>query len=357
MPRSAGIVAAERDVIRHCHSGLDVAELQQRVLRTLRRGMPVDAAFFATADPETLLFTGAHSEDPLVAVASLFLDNELDGGDVNPFPALATGPVHVASLDAATAGDRYASARYRDIMRPLGLGDELRAALVAGGSCWGYLCLHRADGRLGFTAAEADLVARVGPHVAHALRQAILLHHPPVSAEAPRPGVVLLDDELNLVASTPEADQLLPLIGHGSTRLPLPVGVYAVAAALTRAEKGAARSGQRPSTRVRARTGGWLNVHASRLATPGGDQRIAVVIEPADPHSALGILLFAYGLSHRERELARHVLRGASTRVISDSMHITAHTVQDHLKSIFDKVGVRSRRDFVALLLHATRPP
>jgi DNA-binding CsgD family transcriptional regulator len=355
--RGAGVVAAEREVIRHCRNGLDVAELQRRVLRSLRRGMTIDAAFFATADPETLLFTGAHSEDPLLGVASLFLDNELAGSDVNTFTALATAPTHVASLDSATRGDRRSSARYRDIMRPAGLGDELRAALVAGGACWGYLCLHREDGRLGFTAAEADLITRVGPHIAHALRQAVLLHHPQPFGGTPRPGVVVLDEELNLVASTPEAEQLLPLFGHGSIRLPLPVSVYAVASVLTTAEKGPRRSGRLPSTCVRAVTGGWLNVHASRLTGPSGDERIAVVIEPADPHSALGIQLFAYGLSSRERELARLVLRGASTRAISESMHISAHTVQDHLKSVFDKVGVRSRRDLVAYFLNASRPP
>jgi hypothetical protein len=147
--RRAGLAAAERDVIRHCYRGLEVAELQRRVLVSLRRAVPIDAAFVATADPETLLFTGAYSEAPLAELAPLFLDNELGGGDVNAFTALAGASVHVASLDVATRRDRLASARYRDIMRPIGLGDELRAALVAAGACWGYLCLHRQDGRLG----------------------------------------------------------------------------------------------------------------------------------------------------------------------------------------------------------------
>jgi DNA-binding CsgD family transcriptional regulator len=346
------MVAAEREVVRHCRAGLDVAELQRRVLRSLRRAVPVDAAFFGTADPETLLFTGSYQEDPLGPAASAFLTNELGGGDVNTFVGLVTAPGHVSSLDVATRRDRYASPRYRDIMRPLGLGDELRAALVVGAQCWGYLCLHREDGGLGFTAAEAAFVSRVGPHIAHALRQAVLLHAPPIADAALRPGVVLLDDDLNLVVSTPEAVQLLPLIGHGSTRLPLPVSVYAVATALTRAERGA--SATLPSARVRATSGGWLSVHASRLAGAPGEQRIAVVVEPTDPQSAVGILLAAYGLSPREQELARMVLRGASTRTISDTLHISAHTVQDHLKSVFDKVGVRSRRDLVGLLMHAS---
>ena len=338
----ADIGSSERGVLRVCRSGLQVPELQGQVLAALRRAMTIDAAFFATADPETLLFTGAYSEDPLIAMAPMFLDNELSGHDVNTFPELARARGHVRSLDTATYSAWGASARYRDIMRPVGLGDELRAALVVGGHCWGYLCLHREDGALGFSDAEAEVIRRVAPHIAHALRQAVLLH-PAVPKESLRPGVVVLDEQMELVASTPEADALLPLIGHGSTRLPLPVGVYSVAAALATADRP-------PSLRVRAATGGWLGLHASRLAS-AGETRIAVVVEPAEPQSTLGVLLAAYGLTTRELDVARHVLRGDSTKTIANTLHISTHTVQDHLKSVFDKVGVRSRRDLVGRLL------
>jgi len=55
------------DLVRQCHSGLDVPGFQRQLLRAVRRLMPVDAVFFATADPETLLFTGAYAEEPLGA--------------------------------------------------------------------------------------------------------------------------------------------------------------------------------------------------------------------------------------------------------------------------------------------------
>jgi DNA-binding CsgD family transcriptional regulator len=154
---------------------------------------------------------------------------------------------------------------------------------------------------------------------------------------------VLLDERMELVATTPEADALLPLIGYGSTRLPLPVSVYSVAAALLTADRP-------PSLRVRAATGGWFSLHASKLASPT-ETRVAVVVELAEPHSTVGMLLAAYGLTARELDVARHVLRGDSTKAVANALHISAHTVQDHLKSVFDKVGVRSRRDLVGRLL------
>ena len=167
---------AELDLIRCCHSGLGVDVLQGRVLTLLRRLVSFDAAFFATADPQTLLFTGVYTEDPLDTAAQLLLDNELGASDVNKFASLATSHTMVASLDQATGGDRLASDRFRDIMRPLGLGDELRAALVVAGQCWGYLCLHRADHPLGFSGPEIALVGRLGPHIALGLRQALLIN-------------------------------------------------------------------------------------------------------------------------------------------------------------------------------------
>ena len=331
-------------MIRACRAGMDVADLQRAVLRSLRRLMSIDAAFFATADPQTLLLTGAFAEEPLAASTPLFLDNEFGSADVNRFAALAVAPAHVASLDGATRHHRTSSRRYVDIMRPIGLGDELRAALVAGGRCWGYLCLHRADDPLGFTPAEVALVGRLAPHIAHALRLTTLRGS---AAGTPGgPGVVLLADDLSVVASTPEADHLLSLVDdRRSTATPLPMAVHSVAAVL---DHGADLL---PSTTVRTRTGHWLNVHASRMHGPSGEGRIAVVVEPAEPRAVTPVLLAAHGLTARESEVAVLVLRGTSTRAISDTLHISPHTVQDHLKSIFDKTGVRSRRDLVGLIL------
>jgi DNA-binding CsgD family transcriptional regulator len=350
VPTSARARSAEQQFVRACHAGLDARELRDRLLPLLRQLMSVDAAFFATADPETLLFTSAYPEAPLDAVSAQFLDNEYGEIDVNRFTALAASTRHVAWLDDATHDDRMSSSRYRDIMRPLGLGDELRAALMVDRSCWGYLCLHREDRRAGFTEAEAATIARLGPHIAAGLRQSVLMHTAHDS-DAPAPGVVLLADDLSVLAVTAEAEQLLALLEPGrSHRLPLPIPVYTVVAALTAVERGTPGS-RPPSIRVPTLAGVWLNVHASRLSHPPEQASIAVVVEPAAPAAAAAVLLSAHGLTGREIEVATLVLRGASTRAVCGSLHLSRYTVQDHLKAVFDKVGVRSRRELVAQLL------
>ena len=59
------------------------------------------------------------------------------------------------------------------------------------------------------------------------------------------------------------------------------------------------------------------------------------------------LIVDAYSLTKREGQITRLVLRGLSTAEVSEELHITANTVRDHFKSIFDKVGVRSRRELV----------
>ena len=105
--------------------------------------------------------------------------------------------------------------------------------------------------------------------------------------------------------------------------------------------------------KVRDAQGAWAVLEASPLLG-GDDEQVAVHIEPATGDHLLGLMLAAYGLSPRERDVCRQVLAGCSTAEIADHLFISPHTVQDHLKSVFAKAGVRSRGELAARLRPAT---
>jgi DNA-binding CsgD family transcriptional regulator len=73
-----------------------------------------------------------------------------------------------------------------------------------------------------------------------------------------------------------------------------------------------------------------------------------VIIQEAKPSEVAPLIISAYGLSPNEAQVTRLVLQGLSTRQIAAEIHLSPYTVQDHLKVIFAKVGVRSRREMVA---------
>ncbi len=339
------------ELVARCYLGLDPEALREEVLGRLRRLVPVDAAFFATVDPETLLFTSVLVEEPLRQASALFLDNEFGRDDVNKFSALASGDDPVSSLDRATDGDRRSSARYADVMSPLALGDELRAAFVSKGRCWGVMCLHREDSPSGFTPSELALVRRLTPHIGEGLRRALVAHgHGGGAAPGGGPGVVVLNEDLSVSSMNPQAERWLDELHFGpageGAGLPLPV--RAAAHALLRAP------GPKPppSSTIRLRTAGgcWLTMYASPMYGAQGAQT-SLVLEPARPLQLASLLLDAHGLTPAQGRVAALVLQGRSTRQIVDELKISAHTVQEHLGVVFEKFGIGSRRELVAALL------
>lgn len=342
-----GSTVAERRaeaLVGRCHAGLAGAELGAEVVRRLPGIIPVAATFFATVDPITLLFTSAAAQDPLGAVTPLFLDNEFGRVDVNKFAVLAEAADPVGSLDRSTGGHRAESPRYREIMAPLGLGDELRAALIAGHRCWGVLCLHLEDADAGFSDQDLATVRRLAPHLAEGLRQA-MVREAAETQQSGAPGMLVLDGDLSVVSVSRQAEQWLALLSDDDAD-GLPVPVHAAATKLIATEPGESAT----TLRLRARDGSWLAIHATRLSGPTGAQ-IGVVIEPAVPAELGSLLLSAHGLTAAQTRVVALVLRGHSTREIVDQLHISANTVQEHLTAVFDLLGVRSRRELIATVL------
>jgi DNA-binding CsgD family transcriptional regulator len=334
-------------IIEICRSGLPPEELRGRVLGRLRRAVPFDAAFWATADPATLLFTRPYQQEIDPETIPYFIENEFLDEDVNKWTALARDRVGVHTLVEATAGELDASARHRDIFRPLGLGDELRAVLRVGGACWGYMCLHREAGGA-FSKQECEYVRGLAPHLAEGIRAGLLVSTLELADVADAPGLVLVAPDGSLVSTTAAGELWLEELGHlEPDRRGLPVEVHALAARFMQPD---AREPGLPRLRLRTRAGRWAVLHASRLPTQGTGA-IAVIIEEASPAELAPVLMMAYGLTKQEQTVTGLVCRGLATREIAGRLHITPNTLQDHLKSIFDKTGVRSRRELVSAIL------
>ena len=83
-----------------------------------------------------------------------------------------------------------------------------------------------------------------------------------------------------------------------------------------------------------------------------------MLLEAAQPPELAPLIADAYAFTTRERRITELVAQGRSTSEIAGALHLSAYTVQDHLKSIFEKSGTSSRGDLVARIFfdhHAPR--
>jgi DNA-binding CsgD family transcriptional regulator len=216
--------------------------------------------------------------------------------------------------------------------------------------------LLRRRGRPPFSPQETELVASLSAPLGEALRArarpAGLLGGPAVGG---RPGLLLFDRHGELVSANEEAKAWLAELPSEQNLLPSDLGVgvpmwmlgtvFGALAVARGGGDGTARS------RVRTRRGTWLVCHASLLCDAEDVLTgVAVVIEPATAAEIAPIIVQAYDLTDREQQITRLIARGAGTAEIADELFLSAHTVRDHVKAIFAKVGVSSRGELVAKL-------
>jgi DNA-binding CsgD family transcriptional regulator len=345
------------DVVRLVHRNLGVQDFSRAVTRILGRAVPFDGICLLTMDPATLLPTGEIVEDGLPAAAMIRLTEiELREPDFNKFTALTRAHQPTASLSGATAGDLDRSLRQREVRRPSGFADELRAVLSGTTGTWGALTLLREARSPHFTPAEVRFVASLAGALADGLRRAALLGDA-VDGGDDDTGLLVLAADGTVEMANPAAGRWLDELGAGDRpggHLPL-----AVRAAASRARAGAGAgandsdddgpAARLARARIRTPAGRWVVVRGSLLGD-GPGSRIAVLLEAARPPELAPLIADAYGFTERERLVTELVARGFPTSEIAGRLHLSAYTVQDHLKSIFEKSGTGSRGDLVARL-------
>jgi DNA-binding CsgD family transcriptional regulator len=348
------------EIKRLCYMGLDSETLSPMVAERLRRAVPFDGHAVVTLDPLTGLATDFVFSEEMGSEedARFFIENIYFEDDVLDYNWMARNRIPAMTLSEATGGKLERALRYREFNGPKGFGPGVRAVLTVSEKPWGGLCLVRGKDVEDFSEREVAFLRRISPHLGAGLRAAtIRLESHYESANGDAAGVLVLDQRGHVAQYTAVADRLLRELGAPKTgrwdRNGLPIAVWAVVGALRRVlgpETERAPS-DIPCLHVRGRSGRWLTLQASLAETRDGNpSETVVVIAPASPGEVMLLSTTAYGLSAREKEVVKLVLRGCSTKQISRSLYISESTIQGHLSHIFEKVGVKSRRELLKRL-------
>jgi DNA-binding CsgD family transcriptional regulator len=327
----------------------DERPLRIALVEDLRHRVPFRAHVWALVDPETEVATAplATVPDPLMVqlpgvVRRRYLTT------VNRWDRM---DALVASLYQATDGDPAKSLLHREVLGPAGIGDIASMVFQDRFGIWAFLDLWRFDADAPFSDRELAILAEDVATITDALRrcQAGSFDERSPTPERPGPAVLFLSPELKVRGQTPETDGYLrSLLPPDVDRQPVPAGAYNVAAALLAHEAGI--HPHPPVARVRLVGGLWLTFRAARVDSdvPAAERDIAVTIELTSPAERRRLYARSHGLTARETELLERLALGADTRTLAHELYLSEHTVQDHLKSIFEKTNTRNRRTLLS---------
>lgn len=320
------------------HAVLDLEDddrvLRRAVLDRIRRTVPFDAYAWLLTDPETTVGTAPLADVPGQDQLSRLVALRYTSG--RRWTTHEVG----APYDPVRPGSQFAR-----FIAKLGSCDLVSLVFADRFGCWGFLDLWR-EARP-FDEAERALLGLLGQPVTLALRRSLAASFIEPEVRVPGPSirsVLLLDHDLSLRQQTPEAeDALRCLLPTEQSREPVPAAAYNVASQLLAVEAGI--DTHPPRARALAAPGRWISLEAARL----GDG-IAVTIGPIEQSERCTLFCRSHGLSARETDVVVRLAEGHDTRAVGEELYVSPHTVQDHLKSVFDKTGVRSRRELLARL-------
>lgn len=310
----------------------------------LRNAIGFERWCWPRTDPGSALATSGLAEfdlwDEVPRIAALE-----EHGDITSKPRLVLGPRASISLHAAAGGDLARSTRWHECLRPHGIGDELMTVCRDRHGCWGSVELMRDASDRPFDERDVEFLDQLAPTLGALLRRSQQVSRAEGARAALAPATLILDRSLRPASWTPPFRDWLSELSHDGVTLP-PAAHELGARVRTPPEEA---HGLPAVVRIKTRSGRLAALEGAPLE--GASQgNVAIMIREATSGELLDLLCRTYTLTRRERQVVSLLLDGLATKQLAHAMSISPYTVQDHLKAIFTKTGLRSRRELISHL-------
>jgi DNA-binding CsgD family transcriptional regulator len=335
---------------------LDPEQARLAAIAELRHAVGFERWCWPLTDPLSGLATGGIAEFDLWPTLPRLISLQ-EHGDVATKPRLLFGSSPSVSLSSATGGDIERSAVWRECLQPYGIGDTLMTACRERDGSWGSVELMRDRDDRAFDEDEVSFLETLSPTLGTLLRRSLASSWRRGAGEprTPPPGTLILDRNLNPCGWTSPAREWLDVLQPGGGMLP--PAIYEIATRVL--SRGDVDARHRLPARVRIRTpsGRW-SVLEGALLEGADDARVAITMRAATGDEVVDILSRVHGLTPRERQIVALLRAGLATKQMGGALGISAYTVKDHVKAIFEKTGARSRGELISqLTATATRSP
>lgn len=320
------------------------------ISQIIRRWVPHDALRLVGLNPAAGIGLGSfsfwHDYHPAL-ISALVLNNYLHG-DPCSTSTLARRGEPVAVVGAGGHGD----ASMRRLLASHGVSGELRLLIRDRHGPWGLLGLLRAEGARPFGVEECRRAQLLVPALLTALRRYVTAG--PLTATAPAlpTGVIMVGSDHTVRSVSPQARAWMRLMWPGTGNGvpdwiadPFWVGLSLHA----RAHARDSRAWQPALCTPAANFGRSILIHGQPL-DEGGDGDVAILIQAAGGSLLLPSFCDWYGITPRERRILEHLYDGAAPKQIARALDLSAHTVNDHLKSVYGKTRAQGRDELIAAI-------
>jgi DNA-binding CsgD family transcriptional regulator len=318
------------EIIDVIHSVPDNQAMFRAVCEKLQRYIGICSGVFTYADPKT----------------SAYLINGCESFQIAQ-GALVLYVAHFAQLDPFVKSGYYLGNRINIVARNTDLVSKssllksefacdflisvasvfyvLAAALGSQGDTVAILGFHRQKTERDFTDRDKQVVNMVLPHMARAIHNRNLLQRIELGEEPG--GVIAIGEDGRHFFVNDAAKRLLS--GRPVESIPDP--------------------GMSPNPVFFKSKSGTYRVRTMPLRRNGKGK--VVLLERYPPEHRLQGKLADFKLSRRETEIAMLAIQGYSNREIAERSFICEQTAKDHLHSIFEKIGIKSRGELSAKVL------
>ncbi|OPY73658.1 MAG: Transcriptional regulatory protein LiaR [Syntrophorhabdus sp. PtaU1.Bin058] len=264
--------------------------------------------------------------------------------------------------------DLIKSEYYNDFLEPQSIHYQMTIYLRSGGKLLGTLAMFRSKHEKDFSLHENAKGKLLASQLAGALEKSIYIDKVNKSKEVinsicpdlPYKGLIVLDESLEPVYINEEARKTIPSLTEArelweDSLFPLPKELYIQCKQLTERSKQRADASTGGKARILDKNTGQTVSTNLRLINYSRDSGLYLIcMNQNDSGALLANHLKQFGLTRRELEVTVLVCEGFKNSEIGEKLFISEYTVENHLRSIYEKLGVKNRTSLAYKVMYLT---
>ncbi|MEW1723248.1 LuxR C-terminal-related transcriptional regulator [Streptomyces sp. NPDC093109] len=336
-------------------SALTRSEVVDAYLTHARTVIPASAVGLYRLDEQSRRVLDVHA-----VTSDQFLD-AYEAYGRNDDPVLSRVMEERTPLDSSRLpGNQWDRSGARQALAVARYAHSLLAPVMSGTMFFGTINFARGTSQEPFSHADLSGAQRIAEHVGRAMERALRF-------EATAQRTALIEnafDHLDYpVIITDLGGRVLFFNRAARREWPVPLGpdgslpiADGLARAIMDATERFAHDGKKVVSRTVSMAGG-KSVVAKTVRLAGGTPAAATVLFEHSGRQSEGRLPDWQVLSNREKDIARLVSEGLTTKQIAERAFVSENTVKQHLKRIYAKTDVTNRAGLIQLIWASTHGP